>query len=156
MDQLESSTSGLIAQLKGKPTLKRYCAATIYDDCFSGLSFVFLQKSTTAGETLQSKHAFKSFAKGLGVNRIGHYHANNGRFTEILWLDDVQKQQQGQSYCGVNAHHQNPRAEKCICDLQDCAKFSHSHKGKVAAVDLSKRMSLCLAHCKQGTYVYSI
>jgi hypothetical protein len=80
VDQLESSTPGLVAQLKGRPTIKRYKAATVFVDHFSGLSYVHLQKSTSADETVEAKDCFERYAASQGV-RILHYFADNGRFT---------------------------------------------------------------------------
>ena len=57
-------------------------------------------------------------AKDMGV-RIHHYHADNGRFTDKGFIQDCQKQHQGITYCGVNAHVQNGIAEKKIWDLQE-------------------------------------
>lgn len=45
VDQLESSSPGFIAQLKGKLTNNRYRGATVYVDQASGLSYVHLQRS---------------------------------------------------------------------------------------------------------------
>jgi hypothetical protein len=41
VDQLESTTPGLIAQLKGTPTKLRYRYVTVFVDHYSGLSFVY-------------------------------------------------------------------------------------------------------------------
>ena len=121
VNQLESSTPGFIAQIKGIPTRNRYRAATVFIDHFSRLSFVQLQKSTKADETLQAKHAFERYARSHGVH-VEHYHADNGRFAETVWLADVAKQSQSISFCAVNAHHQNGVAEKRIRDHQDMAR----------------------------------
>jgi hypothetical protein len=42
--QLDSSTPSFIAQLKGIPTTKRYNAATVFVDNYSGLSYIHLQQ----------------------------------------------------------------------------------------------------------------
>ena len=55
VDQLESSVSGLIAQLRGFLTKKRYKCATIFVDHYSRLSYIYLQTSTSGEETLQAK-----------------------------------------------------------------------------------------------------
>ena len=51
-----------------------------------------------------------------------NYHADNGRFAYNAFVSDVRYKYQGISHCGVNAHHQNGKAEKRICDLQDHAR----------------------------------
>jgi len=47
-----------------------------------------------------------------------HYHADNGRFADNAFIEDAKEQRQSISYCGVNAHHQNGKAEKRIRDLK--------------------------------------
>jgi len=48
------------------------------------------------------------------VLTVLNYHANNGKFADNAFITDVdvKLQQQKVSYCGVNAQHQNVRAEK--------------------------------------------
>ena len=60
VDQLESNTPDLIAQLKGKLTQRRYKYATVFVDQFSGYTFVYLQKCLTSEGTVMAKHTFKS------------------------------------------------------------------------------------------------
>jgi hypothetical protein len=55
--------------------------------------------------------------------QMKHYHADNGIFIETLWTNDTRAKNQGMSYSGVGAHHQNVRAEKKIRDLQDLASY---------------------------------
>jgi Reverse transcriptase (RNA-dependent DNA polymerase)/GAG-pre-integrase domain len=129
VDQLESPVAGFIAQLKGKLSKRRFRAATIFVDHYSSLSFVHLQQSITGKETLQAKWAFESFAEACGV-KIQHYHADNGRFAEALWKEDVSRQRQNLTFSGVGAHHQNGRAEKRIRDLQDMARTSLIHANR--------------------------
>jgi hypothetical protein len=81
VDQLESRTPGLIAQVKGWLTKKRYQAATIFVDHYSSLSYVFLQKSTNAEETLAAKISFERYAERHGV-KVRAYQADNRRFAE--------------------------------------------------------------------------
>ena len=139
VDQLESNTPGLIAQLKGKLTQQRYKYATLFVDQFSGYTFVYLQKRLTSEETVMAKHAFKSSADQHGVKVI-HYHADNGRFADNAFIADCKAQRQGLSYCGVNAHFQNGIAEHRIRDLQEQTRTSMLY-----AMNKWKRMVLiCL------------
>jgi hypothetical protein len=62
VDQLESTTPGLIAQLKGIPTTKWYRAMTVFVDHYSHLSYVHLQKMTSASKTIEPKESFERFA----------------------------------------------------------------------------------------------
>ena len=123
VDQLESNTPGLIAQLKGKLTQQRYKYTTVFVDQFSGYTFVYLQRCLTSEETVMAKHAFESASDQQGV-KIIHYHADNGHFTDNAFIADCKAQRQGQSYCGVNAHFQNGIAVRCIRDLQEQTRTS--------------------------------
>ena len=126
VDQLESPVPGLIAQLRGFLTRRRYNCATVFVDQFSDLSFVHLQESTKTEPTLEAKNAFEAYAKQHGV-AVKHYHADNGRFAERRFIEAVEQKGQTISFCGANAHHQNGRAEKRIRDLQDKARTMLMH-----------------------------
>ena len=121
VDQMESPTPGLIAQLKGILTTKRYRVATIFVDHYSRFSYVYLQTSTSAKETLEAKQSFEAYCQQLGV-RVMHYHADNGRFADNDWLADIARSRQTITFCGVGAHFQNGVAEKRIRDLQENAR----------------------------------
>jgi hypothetical protein len=57
VNQMESLTPGLVAQISGALTTKRYRCATIFVDQASRLGYVHLQKTSTAEETLEAKAA---------------------------------------------------------------------------------------------------
>jgi hypothetical protein len=69
--QLESPTPGFVGQIKGWLTTKRYWAATVFVDHFSGLTFIYLQFSTNAEETVNAKKAFEAYLALQGVSIIG-------------------------------------------------------------------------------------
>ena len=79
VDQLESTTLGLIAQMTVFLAKKRYRYATIYVDVASQLTFLYLQVTSTAEETTAGKKAFEAYAARRGIS-IRTYHANNGIF----------------------------------------------------------------------------
>ena len=79
---------------------------TIFVDHYSDLSYIHAQKTTSAQETIEAKHAFERFAKSHGV-MVKHYHADNGRFAEKRFMSEVANAGQTISFCGVNAHFQN-------------------------------------------------
>jgi hypothetical protein len=126
VDQLESPTPGLIAQLKGTPTTQKYNAATIFVDHHSRLSYVHLQRSLSFDDTVKAKRAFETYCESSGV-KVEHYHADNGRFCNNLFLQGMKDKKQTISHCGVNAHFQNRIAEKRIRDLQDLTRTSLLH-----------------------------
>jgi hypothetical protein len=78
IDQMESSTPGLVAQMKGIPTTQRYKYATIIVDHHSRYTYVHMHANITSEQTMAAKHAFELMAKGAGV-QIKQYHADNGR-----------------------------------------------------------------------------
>jgi hypothetical protein len=121
VDQLESTTPGLIAQNKGWLTKKRYRVATVFVDHFSGLSYIHLQKSTNAEETLEARLTFERFASKFKV-QVKRNQADNGRFAENKFMAAVKETGQTITFCGVNAHFQNAVAERRIRTLQDQAR----------------------------------
>jgi hypothetical protein len=106
VNQMQSTVPGMVGQIKGIPMRQCYHYVTVVVDQFSGLSFVHLQKTSSGEETLDAKMVFKGFACSLNV-QIHHYHADNGRFCENLWMNNVRKEGQTISFCGVNVHFQN-------------------------------------------------
>jgi hypothetical protein len=123
VDQLESRTPGLIAQVKGWLTKKRYQAATIFVDHYSSLSYVFLQMSTNTEETLAAKISFERYAERHRV-RVQAYQVDNGRFAETIFMLQAFKDAgQTITFCGVNAHFQNGVAERRIRSLQGQARM---------------------------------
>jgi hypothetical protein len=63
VDQLVSPTPGLVPQMTGRLTTKRYRFATVSVDQFSGFSYLYLQKSADADETILAKRAFEETAR---------------------------------------------------------------------------------------------
>ncbi len=126
MDQMVSALPGCIAQMRGFLTGKRYKVITVFVDQFSVSSFVYIQKSTTAEETVQAKVVFGRYARTHGVT-VKHYHADHGIFAEAEFVRAVEKASQTISFCGVNAHHMNGHAEKRIRDLQENARARLLH-----------------------------
>jgi hypothetical protein len=126
VDQLKSPTPGFIAQLTGKLTTGRYRYATVFVDGFSGRGYVHLQKSQSADETMEAKRAFERKCLQDGV-RVQHYHADNGVFRARAWTDDCHASGQGMTFAGVDAHHQNGRAEARIRRLQEQTRTTLLH-----------------------------
>jgi hypothetical protein len=104
VDQLESSTPGFVAQLKGNH--------------FSHLGYVHMQQQLTSDENVEARHAFEALARSQGVT-IKHHHADNGIFADNAFIKYIREARPIQSitYCGVKAHFQNGIAEKRIRDL---------------------------------------
>ena len=126
VDQMESSIPGFLAQLKGRITGRRYGYATVFVDHFSDYTYVHMSESNTSVETIQAKHAFEARSSMMGV-KVQHYHCDNGRFADNAFKQSVAKSNQNITYCGVNAHFQNGRAEKKIRDLRESARTQLLH-----------------------------
>ena len=63
VDQMESTTPALIAQLKGRLTTQRYNSATIFVNHYSKLRYIYLHTSLSSLETEETKRSFKAFSK---------------------------------------------------------------------------------------------
>ena len=126
LDQLESPTPGFVAQLTGILTNKRYNYVTVFVDGYTGYGYVHLQKSSGSEETLEAKHMFEQIC-ARASHRVEHYHADNGIFIAHAWKDDCRRLGQGFSYAGVDAHHQNGKAEARIRRLQELARAMLNH-----------------------------
>ena len=129
VNQLVSPTPGLVAQITGILTTKRYKYATVYVDHFSGLSYVYLQKTASAKETIESKKAFEAYCNQLGVT-VKAYHADNGIFRANNWVAECRANRQTLMFAGVNAHHTNGIAERKIRSLQELAQAMMIHANK--------------------------
>ena len=88
-------------------TRARIWAATIFIDYFSRYVFVALTRDQTGESTLDAKKQFEHKAATGDVVVIKHYHADNGRFAEPSFRNDIVESGQRITFCGVGAHHQN-------------------------------------------------
>jgi hypothetical protein len=129
VDQLTSPTPGLVAQVSGALTKIRYTTATVFLDHETDFGYLHLQRSSGAADTVEAKEAFERFASEHGV-RVQHYHADNRVFSSNEWRSKCVQSGQGLTFAGVNAHHQNGRAERRIEILQDLTRTSLSHANR--------------------------
>jgi len=112
--------------MTGLLTKQRYRYATVFVDHFSGYGYLYLQKTQTVEETLEAKTAFEQHALQHGV-KITSYHADNGVFRANKWVQDCIRKHQTLTFAGVNAHHQNGRAERRIGLLQELTRTQLIH-----------------------------
>ena len=129
VDQMVSPVHGLIAQMTGFLTNKRYRYATVFVDQATRLGYVYLQKTSTAEETIKAKQAFEAYSRVRGV-QIKAYHADNGIFKANAWVEACEKAGQPLTFAGVNAHHQNGLAERRIRELQELTRTSLVHANR--------------------------
>ena len=111
VDCLTSADPGLIAQMAGGLTNARYLHVCVFVDHYLDLSYVHLLKTQSGEEVLEAKEAFEAYSSSFGID-IRHYHADNGIFNGKAWRQSCSESHQGLSFAGVNAHHQNGRAEE--------------------------------------------
>ena len=125
-DQLISHQPGLVPQSAGKPTNQRITAATVFVDHFSDFVYVALMTDMSADSTLKAKQEFEAFCGQHDV-RIRHYHADNGRFADDVFQDDIRIHSQSISFCAVGHHAQNGIVEKKIGLLTESARTMLLH-----------------------------
>ena len=129
VDQMVSPTPGLVAQMTGILTTKRYKYATVYVDQATRLGYTYLQKSATAEETIKGKIAFELYCLSKGIN-VKAYHADNGIFRANAWVNHCNANNQMLTFAGVNAHHQNGVAERRIRELQNMTRTMLIHSAQ--------------------------
>ena len=95
-----------------------YTCGTLFVDHASGKIFNFCQVSTSASETVDSKHKLETLAAEEGFE-IKAYHSDNGTFASSAFTNDCCQLQQKFTFSGVGAHHQNGIAE---CNIQMVVK----------------------------------
>ena len=152
VDQMQSTLPGFMGQLKGRLTKKRYNCATVFVDHHSRLTYIHLQESLSSEHTLQAKHAFEAFCNKHHVI-VSHYHADNGRFADNMFLSDIKNRSQTISFCGVNAHFQNGIAEKKIRDMTEMARKQLLHAK--ARWPTAIHLSLWPYAIRNAAYVYN-
>ena len=109
VDQLLSPVPGLIAQMTGFITKQRYKYATV---------FVYLQRTASAQETLQSKQAMERYAQARNIT-ITAYHADYGIFKAKEWVQACHDARQQLKFSAVGAHHANGKAERRIVNYKN-------------------------------------
>jgi hypothetical protein len=115
-DQLHSAQEGLVPQVTGKLTSDRITGATIFVDHATNFIYVHLMKHLSSTETIEAKCAAdKRFAEhGHSIKR---FRADNGRYADVDFMENLASCNQTISFCGVGAHHQNAIAERAIKEL---------------------------------------
>ena len=75
-----------------------------------------MEGTSDAEKTVESVQAFERIVKSHGVN-IHYYHADKGLFDTFKFKAKVATSNHTMSFCGVNAHHQNGKAENRVKDV---------------------------------------
>ncbi len=104
VDKIVSAQPGLIPQMAEFPTSNR--GARQNCNHVSNFVYVHLMRNFTLKETLLAKRAYKKVLVQAGCS-AKHYHADNGRFLDKGFHQDITDKGQSITFCGVGAHHQN-------------------------------------------------
>jgi hypothetical protein len=92
--------------MAGFPTSDRIWGKTNFCDHVSNFVYVHLMQNFTLEETLLAKKAYEKVLAQAGRS-AKHYHADNGRFFDKGFHQDITDKGQSITFCGVGAHHQN-------------------------------------------------
>ena len=86
-------------------------------------------RSTSQEETLKAKAACERKMKEFDIN-IEQHHADNGRFAETAFRENIINNGQSISFCAVGAHHQNGIIENRIkeCTLGARTMILHAKR----------------------------
>ena len=76
--------------------------------------------------TVEAKQAFEQIAHSYNVV-VKHYHCDNGLFDTKVFKASIQQAHQSITFCGVNTHHQNGKAERRIKDVTTGARKALLH-----------------------------
>ena len=80
-----------------------------------------MQRTLTSEENLVGKQQFEACCNSHEVT-VDAYHADKSRFADNHFINNVQKQSQTITYCGVGAHYQNGIDDKIIRDITEQAR----------------------------------
>jgi len=108
VDLYQSATRGRLPYSFGKEKIEnQFTGGAIFVDSATKVIHHTHQFSTTASETVNSKHTFENFCDEFGVT-VKEYVGDNNPFHSQDWKDDCQNQGQRRMLSGVGAHHQVP------------------------------------------------
>ena len=81
MDELTSSTPGIILQMSGFLTSNRFWAATVFVDHATSYMYTQLQRGQTCIESIKVKSAYEQMTETFGI-RVKKFHTDNRIFAE--------------------------------------------------------------------------
>ena len=92
--------------MSGFLTNQRLWGATTSVDHVSDYVYVHLKRDLSLTKTFLAKSSMEKVMAQAGQT-FKHYHANNGRFSDNVFVSAVNGKDQNITFCGVGAHHQN-------------------------------------------------
>ena len=113
INQYSSTTRGKLTKRYGKaPKNDTYGGGTIFVDHGSGFIHVEHQESLCASDTIAAKRRFERLLYDRGIS-VCSYRADNSNFNAMGFEDEIRKEDQGFTFSGVGAQHQNGVAKVC-------------------------------------------
>ena len=128
VDQFEVTKRGRLFSSGGREKdVDKFCGGTLFVNVATGLTKAYFQVSLGADDTIRSKLAFERFAMSCGV-QIQGYRTDNGIFTKLAFLHEIETNHQNLTVSGVGAHHQNGIAERGIRTIvtKACSQLLHA------------------------------
>ena len=107
VDIYMSSARGRLPGTFGKEReTAQYIGGSIFVDHSTRFLYHQHQWSTTAAETINSKHQFECFCSEHS-HKVKEFIGDNNPFNKMEWIADCENQHQKTTFSGVGAHHQN-------------------------------------------------
>ena len=126
-DQFVSSAPGRRSHTSGKEAKHdKFCGGTIFIDEASDFLGVENQVSLNCGETIKGKRTYERELRDHGIE-IKHYLGDNGVYKAKEFQEELKREGQTMSMCGVGAHHQNATAERTIRTISEAARSTMIH-----------------------------
>ena len=128
VDHYESDTRARLAHTYGcERKASQYKGGTIFYDAATGYIKTYHQTTFYAKETIQSKHRFEADIAQCGVT-VQTYRTDNGSdFTSAQWQQELESNNQIQSFSGAGAQFQNALAERSIQTVCNSARAMLLH-----------------------------
>ncbi len=127
VDQFEVTKCGRLFSSGGREKdVDKFCGGTLFVDVATGLTKAYFQVSLGADDTIRSKLAFERFAMSCGVS-VQAYRTDNGIFTKLAFMHEIETNHQRLTVSGVGAHHQNGVAERGIRTIVTKARSQLLH-----------------------------
>ena len=125
-DLMTSLVPGLIPQMVGFLTSKKFHYSSFFVDDRSDYTFIYYQESTLAGKTILAKRTYK--AELRKYSKEARYHADNGTYAGAKYKAEIEDKKQTLIFCSIGSYHYNGKAEnriKIICNLA-CYMLIHA------------------------------
>ena len=103
-DIMTSLALGLMLQMMGFLSSKKFYYTSFFVDDKSDFTFAHHQLSTSAEETIIAKRAYESKWRKYG-KQVRHYDKDNGTHAVAKYKEEIENKKQTLTFCGVGSHH---------------------------------------------------